>query len=258
MPSRLTPLDFQTPAVESKTFTFTDRWKELMRLLFGDVATVLGSESIITSQTIAQVNALGLGSGDEGALYRLSDGFGHLVRWSGSVWEWGPGDPGNGYRQDFFITPDATRWAPCDGNNTTYLTGIGTTTLAATTFATPNITAGTFPASGAYTGSVVAAVAPGVSGSTANATAAVSGTVTVDPPDTALDFNGVGVAEDVAGASVVSAFKIGGLGVPSTNIGSFSASHSLQADSHGHGLGTIAADTAARPPSLAAPWYLRR
>jgi hypothetical protein len=73
----------------------------------------------------------------------------------------------------FAGTPDSNLWALCDGSATTYLTGIGTATLAATSFTTPNVGTDTFLKSGAYTGSVDAQVdtamaAVGVSGGAGN------------------------------------------------------------------------------------------
>lgn len=254
MANRLTSLDFSTPAIELKAGQFTGRWQELMRLLFGDVASFTSQAAIIDSKSIAQLNVLGLGAGDDGYLARVTDGFNHVVRWDGSAWQWGPGDAGNGYKYEFFAsTPSSDMWALCDGSGTTYLTGIGTGTLAASAFTTPTITAGTFGKSGTYTGSVVAAVAPAVamSGSTATEQGHFH---SVNIANQQLSFNGATV-DNNGGGSTVSV--VASSPVPDTDI---TGQVTGQADPHLHGVGTLAAtaDTAARPPSLAAPWYFRR
>lgn len=66
-----------------------------------------------------------LGGNDSGFLFFVTD-YGHLLRWDGSAWGWGPGDPGSGYFQDFAIPPGTPGWHACDGSNAPYLKSDGT------------------------------------------------------------------------------------------------------------------------------------
>ena len=45
----------------------------------------------------------------------------HILRWTGTAWEFAPEDDGNGYYVSFGIAPPVTGWVVCDGNATTYL-----------------------------------------------------------------------------------------------------------------------------------------
>jgi hypothetical protein len=119
MPTRLTNLDFQTSAVDT-VGKFTSRWQELMRLLFGDVAAVSSATAIINRNDYGSLNTLGLGAGDAGYV-AFETAYGHLLRWTGAVWEFAPGDCGNKFFRDFIGTPQETGWALCDGSATDYL-----------------------------------------------------------------------------------------------------------------------------------------
>lgn len=90
--------------------------------------------SSIAVGTLAAVPT-GLGTGDAGFRYRVSD-YGHEVVWSGTVWEFAPGDSGSGYYAFFEVTPPTTHWTLCDGSASAYLT-VGTT-LGSTAFTTPS------------------------------------------------------------------------------------------------------------------------
>lgn len=75
-----------------------------------------------------------LSGGDLGVLIFLAD-YGHLLRWDGAAWEWGPGDDGSGYIQDFLVDP-GVGWVLCDGATSDYLTV--TPTVAAVPITLPN------------------------------------------------------------------------------------------------------------------------
>jgi hypothetical protein len=116
------------------------------------------------SGTLAE-QPTGLTIENDGLLMFVSD-LGHMVRWNGSlsVWEFAPGDPGNGYFQSFAITPQAAGWALADGSATTYL-AVGAPTLTTANITLPNLT-GTpayLKSAAAYTGTINAKA-----GSTAN------------------------------------------------------------------------------------------
>lgn len=50
----------------------------------------------------------------------------HLLRWTGSVWTFAPGDTGSGYTATFLTAPTADGWAQCDGSTVSYLLANGT------------------------------------------------------------------------------------------------------------------------------------
>jgi len=79
--------------------------------------------------TLSNLRA-GLGTNDAGYLFFVTD-YSHLLRWSGSAWEWAPGDTGSGYYQLFEAAPagyGASAWALCDGSTVARLNADGTTT----------------------------------------------------------------------------------------------------------------------------------
>ena len=66
-----------------------------------------------------------LGATDAGALYSVTD-YGHLLRWSGSAWGWGPGEAGGGFVSSFLVAPSASGWHLCDGSSVNRLNSDGT------------------------------------------------------------------------------------------------------------------------------------
>ena len=96
-----------------------------------------------------------LGTNDTGLLLFVSD-FGHLMRWTGTAWEFAEGDVGNGFFRDFAVNPPESGWQLCDGTVTTYLTLSGAT-LTTTSFTTPNLTgtAAYRKSATAYSGTVI-------------------------------------------------------------------------------------------------------
>lgn len=69
-----------------------------------------------------------------GGIGFVSD-YGHMVRWTGSVWEFAPGDPGNGYVVPFAVAPQGVGWGLCDGSAYAYLV-VGGATLTTANFTT--------------------------------------------------------------------------------------------------------------------------
>jgi hypothetical protein len=77
---------------------------------------------LIRSGTLAQ-QPTGLTAADSGLLYQVLAPYNHTVRWSGTVWEFAPGDCGNGYLADRAFAPQEAGWQICDGSATDYLEG---------------------------------------------------------------------------------------------------------------------------------------
>lgn len=114
----------------------------------------------IRTGTFAELPA-GLSSGDAGFRFRITD-FGHEVVWDGSAWDFAPGDDGNGYFQDFAITPQQDGWAKCDGSATTYLQ-MGST-ITAVPITPPNLTGYYRKTAAAYSAAPVAGSVSGQTG----------------------------------------------------------------------------------------------
>jgi hypothetical protein len=60
-----------------------------------------------------------LKASDRGFLLFIPD-YGHLLRWSGTRWEFATGE-GNAFYADFAVAPTNPGWVKCDGKTTTYL-----------------------------------------------------------------------------------------------------------------------------------------
>lgn len=209
---------------------------------------------------------------EDGLLYFVTD-YGHLCRYDGpaGVWRFGPGDPGAGYFQDFAITPQANGWALCDGSATNYLV-VGASALTTASITLPNLTTGTYRRGGAYTGSVLAATAPGMSGSlTTSSNGAHTHTVSGSTANEAAHTHAFTTPD--ASDNNNATFTVGGASVASlashvhnngtTNAGSAHAhgAGTLAGDSNGAHTHTIAqptADSAGRPPTLVVAPYFRR
>lgn len=123
-------------------------------------ATLINELSSAIAVGTLAATPTGLGTGDAGFRYRVSD-YGHEVVWNGSIWEFAPGDCGSGFFSVRALAPQEVGWQVCDGSATNYLT-VGAATLSATAFTTPNPTDGTFlKRLAAYTGAIDAATMTG-------------------------------------------------------------------------------------------------
>lgn len=201
-----------------------------------------------------------LGADDAGFLLQITD-YGHRAKWSGTAWGFAPGDPGNAYFADFAVAPSVPGWALCDGSATTYLT-MGAT-ITATAFTTPNL-AGS-PAyrksAAAYTGTISAATAPGLSGSsgstapgmtgeTANATATISGDTAsataslsgTSATSTATISGQTATATDTFTTSGPSGSSVGVTIGTDDQAANATHAHDGTTDGHLHGKGTLAVD----------------
>lgn len=82
--------------------------------------------SAITAFTLATLPT-NLTANQKGFIIEVSD-YAHTLRWSGTGWEWGPGDSGSGYVAPFLAAPTQAGWALCDGSTVKRLNSDGTTT----------------------------------------------------------------------------------------------------------------------------------
>jgi hypothetical protein len=191
-----------------------------------------------------------LGANDVGFLLHVVD-FSHLVRWNGITWEWAPGDEGNGFIRDYLVQPPVAGWQLCDGSVTSLLI-VGHTTLYAQTITTPNETSGTYHKSAATTdGTVQAAVAPSVSGSTASEN---GHTHDVDPPSTASGGpSATTTVDNTGGGSTVAVGSA--THTHDTNVASFTSG---AGSAHSHGAGSLAVSASGEPAHINVLRYFRR
>lgn len=139
-----------------------------------------------------------LGAADAGFLVNVAD-YGHLLQWTGSIWEWGPGELGSGFIQSFLSAPSGNGWRLCDGSMVHRLNSNGTLTAVML----PNVGTGTYLKLGT-------AAVPGpnaASGQTAAITAGTpAGTVSqptfTGTPDVSGDESADQAVQSGAGANV--------------------------------------------------------
>lgn len=95
-----------------------------------------------------------LGASDAGLLFYCTD-YNHVLRWTGSVWSFAPGDPGNHFFAVRPGPPQELGWVEATGAATDYLT-VGGATLSVTAFTPPNVSAGYYlKTAAAYTGTLI-------------------------------------------------------------------------------------------------------
>lgn len=211
-------------------------WDEFFRRLVGVVNQLSGEAAFSISRgTYTELNALtGLTSG----ALAFETTTGHLLRWTGSAWEFAPGDNGSGYFQHFAVTPEATGWVLCNGGATSYLT-IGAT-LALAAYTTPDAT-GTgryLKSAAAYGGAAAAGGTTASDGTHSHTDPDTSGVVTGTP--ISVDTNLDGSTDQVLPQTFVDTHTHGGGGATSSD------------GAHTHGPGSI--DLA----RVEAPLYFRR
>jgi len=101
-----------------------------------------------------------LGTNDTGFLFYATD-YTHTWRWTGTTWEYAPGDRASGEIAWFTADP-GTGWKLCNGSSGTRTTATATTAAVAT----PNLIGVYAKGAGVYTGGVVAGTNGTLSGST--------------------------------------------------------------------------------------------
>jgi hypothetical protein len=78
--------------------------------------------------TLANIPTAALGTADAGLLYDVTD-YDHILRWSGSAWGWGTGNPSpSGIYGLFESAPTTNGWQLCNGSTVARLNADGTTT----------------------------------------------------------------------------------------------------------------------------------
>lgn len=207
-----------------------------------------GSYRRIQSQIAALVAVLGVH--DAGLLIDVTD-FTHTLRWDGAALGFAPGDDGSNYLIDATSAPLGKTVQLCDGTVTSYLKADGT--LQA--YTTKNLAGHYRKSVTAAADALVAAVAPGISGTTAVAS---TGITVGAHPDHAHTVNAnLGTphlyVEDLATGhgGFTSGAEDGG-GSPVT------LSHAVTDPTHQHTKGTIAADATGEPATYKVLTYLRR
>jgi hypothetical protein len=219
-PTGLTALDNEL------RFYATDR-----TILYRADAGALKYESGTTRDVYANFLS-GLGANDAGTLYFATD-YVRMWRWTGSAWVYADGE-----RPQKEITwyPGSvpTGWALCDGSGVT----VTTSAAGTTSFTTPNLV-GKYLKGGTYSGSVVPAVAPGITGSTTDPagghshTGSTAGGTTGTPSASAIN--------QVAGAGNVSATNLHTHSIPSLSL-----TTSTEPD-HTHDLNGLTVDDTGEP-----------
>lgn len=152
----------ETPVVDLKSGIVTEPWDHFFQAQASLAALV---NTIIGQNLFALAAQPSLGAGDAGYIGWVTD-YGHAVRWTGTIWQFAPGDTGNGFISDRMFAPQEVGWQLCDGTVSTYLV-VGGATLTTAALATPNLTgtAAYRKSAAAYTGVINAA-----SGSTGGGT----------------------------------------------------------------------------------------
>lgn len=190
----------------------------------------------VYARTQAQLSALGatLGVDDTGLLVNVTD-FAHILQWTGAAWSWGPGEQGSGMMVLFEEDPTGNGWHLYDGTaNVKYLKATGATG----TVTLPDLVSVTANAAYAKAGSpnaaAVAAVAPGLTGSTAAASTGISA---------AAGVPSLVVAETLAGVNTVAA-------------NNHTHTITVTDPTHLHTKGTLAVDATGEPRNLVRrPWF---
>ncbi len=187
----------------------------------------------------------GLGVADTNLLFFATDYF-HLYRWTGAAFVFAPADDGSGYFRWDRTTPNMGLWQICDGTavNVAKADATGTTSVT-----TPNATGSYLKVAASYNVTPQAAVAPGISGSTASESAH---THSINPPNTTSgDGSNHTVTVDPGAISTVSSSS-------HTNDVDIAAFTSGVGSAHLHAAGTLAVDATGQPLHLDTQLYLRR
>jgi hypothetical protein len=218
-----------------------DTWRRFFELLAATVTSQGASLSAVPGVNRFDIATQpALGASDEGYLGFETDTR-HLLRWTGTVWEFAPGDVGNLFFRDFAGTPQESGWALCDGSTVDYLTVGATLTLTSITLPNLSGTAAYRKSAAAYTGSIAAAAgssgatAPALSGSTATEGAHTHTGTTDNTANAVGDVRTVGAYDQYGFGTTQHShtFTTGAGSAHSHGVGT------LAVASHTHGPGTI-------------------
>lgn len=197
-----------------------------------------------TQSQLAALAAL-LGANDANYLVSVTD-YLHELRWTGSAWEFAPGDNGSGYSVFADAAPQGGLWQVWDGSTVNRLNGAGTVTSvtvpdvstarymkAGTTYIAPAASSGTT----AGTVATNQAASAGTPAGTNSAPTFTGDSVNTGPESATQEvFSGVGVT--VADSPHVHSVTATGTVSAPTFTGSALATHNHTQDSHTHAPGT--------------------
>ena len=85
------------------------------------------AQPVYTQSTQSNLAALAatLGASNAGLLVWVTD-YNHVLEWTGSAYQWGPGENGSAFFQGFAVAPTGNGWHACDGSFVNYLKSDGT------------------------------------------------------------------------------------------------------------------------------------
>lgn len=197
------------------------------------------------AQTAIAALVATLTTADAGLLLWVTD-FKHTLVWDGSALDFAPGDDGSNYFIDAPSAPLGKTVQLCDGTTVTYLKADGTTG----SYVTQNLTGHFRKSVTSGADATVAAVAPGLSGSTA---AASTGITVADHPSHTHDDASSLATPDLFAADTSGAGVAGRTGGPSATL-----QHPVTDPQHSHAKGTLAVDATGEPAAYKVLTYFRR
>lgn len=164
---------------------------------------------------------------DAGFLFYATD-YAHTWRWTGTAWEYAPGDRPSG-EIGWFTAAPGTGWALCNGSAATRSTSVAGTAA----FTTPNLIGAYAKGGSVYSGTLVGASAGAISGNTADES---GHTHAIDHDHPAFVSEAAAVSANLAAGSVGSVVAEHRHAVEIPNYTGSSGGGSA----HQHGPGTLA------------------
>lgn len=171
------------PLLSRAWWLFLQATSGALQAVVSSVAALSASISSIiasTSATQSQLAALSLTIAP-GTLVEVTD-YAHVLRWTGTAWQWGPGENGSGMLVPFAVAPTGSGWHLCDGTaGVSYLKAdgtLGTVTLPNTAGSAAYLKLGP-----AYSATITAAAVPTITSPTVtNPANTGSGTANLGAP----------------------------------------------------------------------------
>jgi hypothetical protein len=187
-----------------------------------------------------------LGAYDTGFLFYAAD-YAHTWRWTGSTWQYAPGDRASGEIAWFTVDP-GTGWALCNGTSTFRTLGNATTSA----ITTPNLITAYAKGAAAYSPAVVPA-SGSVSGGTTDPESGHTHSIAHDHPSFASGDGAVGASPATTGANFYASIytHTHTIDVPAYSGASGAGS------AHSHTLGALSI-TAVEPKHVDLMPYLRQ
>jgi hypothetical protein len=135
------------------------------------------AQPVYTQSTQANLATLAatLGTTNAGLLVWVTD-YNHVLEWTGSAYQWGPGENGSAYFQGFAVAPTGNGWHVCNGAFVNYLKSDGT--LGGAVLPNTAATAAYIKFGSAYNSTIQVADAPLFAGNAAATTLVSQYTVT--------------------------------------------------------------------------------